>query len=278
MTPIIETKHLNCQSGYRYLLEDITWRVEPGQRWVILGQNGSGKTTLLSIIAGFKQATSGEVRLFGRAFDQHNILALRQQIGWASSSFFDRYYHREAALDIVLAGKSGTFSIDQGLTSADVRFAKRLLQAFGLKDKINRGYHTLSKGERQSVLIARALFVRPRLLLLDEPSAGLDVQARAHLLSVIEQLAQEPLLSIVYVTHYTEEIRETFDHLLLLREGRVFAQGLTADLFNQETLGHFLRHPVTIQDLPTGERLLSLDVPSSVAELLPRRTDDDLTS
>ena len=83
MTAIIETKHLNCQSGFRYLLEDINWTVQPGQRWVIFGQNGSGKTTLLSIIAGCKQATGGEVKLFGQPFTNSTILALRRQIGSA---------------------------------------------------------------------------------------------------------------------------------------------------------------------------------------------------
>ena len=271
MTAIIETKHLNCQSGFRYLLEDINWTVQPGQRWVIFGQNGSGKTTLLSIIAGCKQATGGEVKLFGQPFTNSTILALRRQIGWVSSSFFDRYYHRESALDIVLAGKSGTFSVEPGLTAADIRFAKHLLCSFNLKNKIDRGYHTLSKGERQSVLISRALFCRPKLLLLDEPSAGLDVQARAHLLAVLDQLAQDPALTIAYVTHYTEEIRPAFTHMLLLRDGHIFKQGALADLFTENVLSEFLRHPVTLKTLPAGERLLSLQVASDVGGLLQGR-------
>ena len=270
MIPIIEISHLSCQSGFRYLLEDITWTVQPGQRWVIFGQSGSGKTTLLSIIAGCKQATAGEIKLFGQPFTNGNILALRQQIGWVSSSFFDRYYHRESALDIVLAGKSGTFSVEPNLAAADIRFAKDLLKAFHLQDKINRGYHTLSKGERQSVLIARALFCRPRLLLLDEPSAGLDVQARAHLLAVLDQLAQDTALTIVYVTHYTEEIRPAFTHLLLLRDAHIFAQGTTAALFTESVLSDFLRHPVELKTLPDGERLLSLRISSDVENLLQR--------
>lgn len=270
MIPIIETNHLSCQSGLRYLLEDITWRVHSGQRWIIFGQNGSGKTTLLSIIAGCKQATGGEVKLFGQPFTNNTILALRQQIGWVSSSFFDRYYHRESALDIVLAGRSGTFSVEPGLTAGDIRFAKSLLKAFNLGGKIDRGYHTLSKGERQSVLIARALFCRPRLLLLDEPSAGLDVQARAHLLAVLDQLASDPHLTIVYVTHYTEEIRPAFDHMLLLRDGHIFAQGTTEALFTESVLSDFLSHPVQLKTLPDGERLLSLRISSDVGNLLQR--------
>lgn len=278
MTAIIETKHLSCQSGFRYLLEDVTWTVKPGQRWVIFGQNGSGKTTLLSIIAGFKQATGGEVKLFGQPFTNSTILAQRRQIGWVSSSFFDRYYHRESVLDIVLAGRSGTFSVEPQTTAADVRFAKHLLRSFNLKDKIDRGYHTLSKGERQSVLIARALFCRPKLLLLDEPSAGLDVQARAHLLAVLDQLAKDPTLTIVYVTHYTEEIRPAFTHMLLLRDGHIFKQGALTDLFTESVFSDFLRHPVTLKTLPAGEMLLSLAISADVGIACKGGETHDLSS
>ena len=110
---IIEAEHLCCKIGCRYLLEDITWRVKPGQRWVVFGMNGCGKTTLLSIIAGFWHFTDGSLKLFGQPLTEERLLKCRQRIGWVSSSFFDKYYSRESVMDIVLSGKSGTLGLDQ---------------------------------------------------------------------------------------------------------------------------------------------------------------------
>ena len=106
---IVETKHLNCKVGQKYLLQDITWRVQKGERWVVFGMNGCGKTTLLSIIAGFRQFTSGDVSVFGAPISDENILDIRRKIGWVSASYFDKYYTKESVMDIVLSGKYGTF-------------------------------------------------------------------------------------------------------------------------------------------------------------------------
>lgn len=268
VTAAVEIKGLSCQSGHRFLLEDIDWVVAPGERWVVFGENGSGKTTLLSIIAGFKQQTAGEVRIMGKPYDEENILISRQTIGWVSSSFFDRYYHQESALDIVLAGKSGTFSVDRGLTDEDIMWSKKLLRAFQVEDKRNRPFNTLSKGERQRVLIARALFAKPKLLLLDEPSAGLDIYARAHLLTVLQQLAENIQLTIIYVTHYVDELLpEVFDQALFLQKGRIFAKGSVQTLFSQAVMSQFLDYPIRIQEAENGLRL-TLEVSSEIGRIM----------
>ena len=174
--------------------------------------NGSGKTTLLSIIAGFRGYTSGSVNVFGSPYTEENILEKRKRVGWISSSFFDTYYQREAVLNIVLSGISGKLGMNRwAVTNDDIKRAKSLLIELGLKDKMHRTFDLLSKGERQNVLIARALISDPELLILDEPGTGLDVFAREYMLATVRALAANKERTIIYVTHYTEEILDIFD-------------------------------------------------------------------
>lgn len=265
---MIKATGLSCKSGYKYLLKDINWEVKKGEHWVVFGMNGSGKTTLLSIISGFKQPTSGSLEVFGQPYSQANILALRKRIGWVSSSFFDRFYTQEAALDIVLSGKFGTMSLDFDITSRDIRRAKKLLSELHLADKMNQPFHTMSKGERQNVLIARALLFEPEILVLDEPCTGLDVMARAHLLKTVADLAEHTEVTIIYVTHYTEEIMGIFNQALLLKQGHVYAQGETSVLFTQRQMSDFLGYPVQICSQKGQAMQLTVDVGSQVRNLL----------
>ena len=199
---IIDLKRIGCKAGYRYLLKDINWQVKKGEHWVVFGMNGSGKTTLLSIIAGFKHFSEGTLKIFGEEYSNENILDIRKRIGWVSASFFDRYYTKESALHIVLSGRNGTLGLDDDITLEDVRLAKELLTRLNLGDKINRTFDTFSKGERQNVLIARALISNPDILILDEPCTGLDVYNRSYLFDTIETLSQKNNLTIIYSINF----------------------------------------------------------------------------
>lgn len=243
---IIQTKNLSCQSGFRFLLKDVTWEVKRGEHWAVLGMNGSGKTTLLSIIAGYKQYTSGDVTVFGEHYDDENMLDFRKRIGWVSASFFDRFYTKESALNIVLSGKCGTLGINDDITCADVRRAKMLLRELGQADRLDTPFDMMSKGERQNVLIARALMIRPEILVLDEPATGLDIVARQRLNLMIKNLAEDTDMTIIYVTHYLEEITPEFQHILLLKSGRAYGQGLTKDYLTTETMSQFLDRSISI--------------------------------
>jgi len=243
---VITLEHVSCKCGYRYLLKDINWTVKQGEHWVVFGMNGSGKTTLLSMIAGFKQQTQGSIKVFGQKFSNENILALRQKIGWVSTSFFDKYYSRESALNIVLSGKNGTLGLDDDIILDDVRRAKQLLQHLNLGDKINRTFDTFSKGERQNILIARALINNPEILILDEPCSGLDIYNRSYLFNTLEKMSSQKKLTIIYVTHYIEEIHPLFQKMLLLKNGSVFAQEDIQKLMNDETFTTLLEYPVQL--------------------------------
>lgn len=244
---VIEAEGLCAQAGRRYLLKDINWQVKRGEHWVVFGMNGSGKTTLLSIIAGFRQYTAGELRIFGEPFTNAAILKQRQRIGFVSSSFFDRYFKHETAMEIVLSAQSGAFGLSPQITDQVVRRARELLTALQLADKSQLPYHFLSKGERQRVLIARALLTKPELLVLDEPCSGLDILAREQLQQAISQLAGQTETTLIYVTHYTEEILPVMHQALLLSHGRLWAMGAVEELFTAEKLSAFLGYPIAVR-------------------------------
>lgn len=242
MSVIIKAENLACQSGRRFLIHQINWEVKKGDHWILFGMNGCGKTTLLSIIAGFKGYTKGMLQVFGQEYNEENIFELRRRIGWVSSSFFDKYLSWESALSIVLSGVSGTLSMSKDITDADVKRARTLLKELRLGNKIDQPFALMSKGERQCVLIARALISNPEILILDEPGTGLDIYARDYVLRAIDDLAKNTDMTIIYVTHYAEEILPSFDKTLLMKEGRIFRQGTTEKLFTNEVFSEFMEY------------------------------------
>ena len=264
---LLRAQKLCICSGKRYLLHDIDWEVKRSEHWLVFGLNGSGKTTLLSAVSGFKSLTSGRLEVFGEPYNSANILANRRRIGWVSSSFFDKYYAHESALQIVLSGLSGTFGLDFHITAADVRLAKALLHELRLEGKVDAPFDLLSKGERQNVLIARALITHPEILVLDEPCTGLDVYAREHLLATVRQLAASEQVTILYVTHYPEEIQPFLSKTLLLRGGRCFASGDTAELLQSAVLSQLMNEEVDVLKDSSGAIYLTLDAPTAIPAL-----------
>lgn len=247
MEEVVRLEDLTCLAGNNALLSNVDWSVNKGEHWIVFGLNGSGKTTLLSIIAGFRGFSSGSVEVFGTPYTEDNILEKRKRVGWISSSFFDKYYQRESVLNIVLSGISGKLGKNTlDISNCDIKRAKSLLIELGLKDKLHRTFDLLSKGERQNVLIARALISDPELLILDEPGTGLDVFAREYMLATVKALADDPKRTIIYVTHYTEEILNIFDKCLLLKNGQIHAIGKSKDLFTDEKMSEFLDYPAKV--------------------------------
>ena len=243
---LVNVKKLTVKVGRRILLNDINWTVEPGQQWVVFGMNGSGKTTLLSAIAGYRHYSQGSISLFGEKVTEENILSMRKRVGLVSSSFFDNYYRNESAIEIILAGKTGMLGIDDSIDETDVGRAKDWLARFDLLEKADMPFCTLSKGQRQNVLLIRALFNEPEILILDEPCSGLDIDAREHVLDLVREIAREGKTAVIYVTHYTEELLDVFTHAIILKKGRAFAKGTMEECFGAETLGRLLERPVSV--------------------------------
>lgn len=226
MPPILDVSHLRVARGATTILHDVSWRILRGQHWVILGANGSGKTSLLKALTGFMSPTAGEFVVLGQRYGASDWRELRLKIGVVTSAFTLSIPPSEVALDTVVSGKYAQLDLWHRGTRADRSAALRLLRAGGLGALAHREWAYLSQGERQRVLIARALMARPRLLILDEPCAGLDPVARERFLQYLEGLARRRSSpALVLVTHHVEEITPGFTHALLLREGRVHAAG-----------------------------------------------------
>lgn len=250
---IIEMEQVYFQRKGRSILHNLSWRVKEGEHWAIVGLNGSGKTTLLNLVNGYLWPTSGTISVFGQRYGKVMIQEVRKKIGWVSSSLQLQLPGEATTEQIIIGGKKATIGYYDELSPSDEDDVIQLLDFFQCKNLFQRTYQTLSQGERQKVLIARALIAEPELLILDEPCTGLDLISREQVLSMIQQIAkQEKGPTLIYVTHHIEEILPCFSHTLLLRKGEVFQAGRTNQLLTTEQLSVFFQVPITVHQI--GQR------------------------
>lgn len=237
LQPILEISGLRIQRGGTIILDRVSWRVERGQHWVILGANGSGKTSLLSALTGYFMPTAGQISVLGQKYGQSDWRELRKLIGLVSSSVRQMMHDEEPALETVISGKYAMIDFWGRATAADRAKAKRILHRIECAHLAERPWLVLSQGERQRILIGRALMARPRLLILDEPCAGLDPAAREHFLQFLQRIGRRPdAPTLVVVTHHVEEIMPVFSHILILKNGRVLATGVKTRILSGELL------------------------------------------
>jgi iron complex transport system ATP-binding protein len=220
------------------LLADVDWVVRAGERWVVLGPNGSGKTTLLRVASLWLHPSSGTVDVLGHRLGRVDVRRLRTRIGLVSPAFADLLRPEVTAAEIVMAAREAALETWwHAYRDADRARALALLDRMGAAPLADRAFGTLSSGERQRVLLARSLWGDPGLVLLDEPTAGLDLGAREDLVGRLAALADDPTTPpTVLVTHHVEEIPPGFTHALALRAGRVVAAGPLADVVTAPTL------------------------------------------
>jgi iron complex transport system ATP-binding protein len=248
MVPLLELSAVRITRGRTHILRGVDWRVAQGENWVVLGANGSGKTTLLKALTGYMPPTSGEIALLGERYGESDWRELRLHVGVVMSAFVAAIPPAEPALDTVVSGKYAQLDLWHAGTGADRRAARRLLRSVGLGYLVAREWAYLSQGERQRVLIARALMAKPRLLILDEPCAGLDPVAREKFLRFVQQLARQKAgPALVLVTHHVEEIMPAFTHALLIRGGRVLAAGRSRQVLTSANLAATFRAPLRLQ-------------------------------
>ncbi|MGC5326756.1 ABC transporter ATP-binding protein [Brevibacillus sp. SYSU BS000544] len=229
------------------ILKDVSWQVKENEHWCMVGLNGSGKTTLLNMINGYLWPTRGSIQVLGHTFGEVDLRDLRKQIGWVSSSLQQKLYGNETALDIVLSGKFASIGLYDRTDAKDREEVQELLEFLGCGKLSYRTYNTMSQGERQKILIARALIASPKLLILDEPCSGLDMFAREHLLRTIETIAHKPdAPTMIFVTHHIEEILPVFSQTLLMREGSVFHAGTTKETITSSVLSEFFGVPMVV--------------------------------
>lgn len=226
---ILDIRDVSYRIGGKLILNKVSWRLEEGQHWVVLGPNGAGKTSLLKIACGYIWANAGG-RIYRKGRALVNLRELRESIGWVTISLTDQIPPGEVVARTVVSGKFAQIGLreftGQQPEEGDFVRARRYLAEMGCAHAAQQQFGTLSQGEKQRVLIARARMARPLLLILDEPCAGLDPGGREILLESVQNLAKvQPDMGLVLVTHHIEEIMPVFENVLVLSEGQIIANG-----------------------------------------------------
>ncbi|WP_449538706.1 ABC transporter ATP-binding protein [Ferdinandcohnia sp. Marseille-Q9671] len=246
---VLDLKNVSLQRNEKKILQDINWEIKRGEHWVLYGLNGSGKTELLKLINAYNFPTSGKANVLGFVFGKTYLgEELRKKIGFVSTSLQEKFYPTNNAFEVVLSGAFASIGLYETPTDDMRKRAIELLEQLGCIGYANRDYSTLSQGEKQRILIARALMAQPSILILDEPTNGLDFIAREQLLDSVKKLVNEKdSPTIIYVTHHIEEILPVFNKTLLLKSGEVFALGETSEVITSETLSEYFNLPVHVK-------------------------------
>ncbi len=238
MSTVLNLQNVSVMRGGRNILDNVSWIVNEGERWVVLGPNGAGKSTLLSVAAARLHPTVGQVEILDETLGSVDVFELRPRIGLSSGATATQIPDREKVSDAVMTAAyavSGRWKEEYDALDGDR--AQELLQDWGVDALAERQFGSLSDGERKRTLIARALMTDPELLLLDEPGAGMDIAGREDLVERLTTLAVDPYApATVLITHHLEEIPAGFTHALMLRDGRVVASGPIAQIITENNL------------------------------------------
>lgn len=249
MEPLIRLADISfVRDGHR-ILEGVHFEAYHGQHWAILGPNGAGKTTLVSMIAGRQFPSSGYVEVLEEALGDVEVADLHAQIGLCSTAVLKKIPFHEKLFDVVLNASYGVISSGrhQDFDDIDRERAWNLMRAFGVDHLADRRIATLSDGERQRMMMCRALMSDPEILILDEPAAGVDLGAREELMSALSELAvdeRSPLMLLV--THHVEEIPRAFTHVMLMKNGHIAYAGPISEVLTSENLSAVFDVPLTV--------------------------------
>jgi len=269
MQSIIELSNVSLRRQKKDILTGISWKISAGEHWAFVGPNGSGKTMTLRIIIGDIWPTDGSVSVLAHPFGSYDLRQLRQEIGWVSWLLqYDFMQKADSALEVVASGYFASLGLfGEDCPDSVKEKAHAVMTLMECKHLAGREFTRLSYGEQKRLLIARALINDPKLLVLDEPCIGLDLEARERFLAAVESLTSKPASpAIVFVTHHTEEIMPFVSHCHFIREGRTLYQGRKVDLMTGSALSELFN--VRLRVDCSGERYWTQILhPGSSAEI-----------
>ena len=245
MEDIISLDHVSYIRNGKYILKDVNWHVKRGEHWVILGPNGSGKTTTLNMVNGYIFPSEGHVKVMEFEFGHSSIIELRKRIGWVSSALSQYIPVNDYPLHIVLRGQFASLGLWEKVDDADVARANEILDMLKIRHLSDRKYGMLSQGEKQKVLIGRALMNHPDIIIFDEAFNGLDIFARRDMEETITELSNSDI-TFILVTHNTDEILPVFNKALLIKHGEVHSQGNIDDMIQYDNLSDFYGEDVDV--------------------------------
>ena len=244
---------VQVRTGENPILGPVSITVGQGQQWALLGPNGSGKTTLLSVAGAWRQPSAGSACVLGERLGRVDVRILRARIGHVGQTVSRAIRPTQRVLDVVLTGRSSTLEMWwQPVGSDDLAEGNRRLAQVGCEGLADHALGTCSQGERQRVLLARAMFGRPELLLFDEPAAGLDLPGREMLLAAMSAVRDGGSTTTITATHHLEELPHATTHAALLRHGRLVVAGTVDEVLTDAWLGETFGLPVRVTRDPHG--------------------------
>ncbi len=240
MTPVAVLQDVSVIRDGRPIVDQVDWTIEADQRWVVLGRNGCGKTTLMQVLSMYLHPSLGTVEVLGERLGRTDVRTLRRRIGMTSAALANQFRTDLTCTEVVMCAKNAALEPWWHRYDDDDRAqARRQLERFGVGRHAEQTIGTVSSGERQRVLLARALMTDPGIVLLDEPTAALDLPGREELIAALSALAADPIAPPqVLVTHHLEEIPPGFTHVVMLRNGAVTAIGPLAETLTSEAVSY----------------------------------------
>ena len=220
---IVEMKNVTIKYGEKIILNKINWCVNQGERWALLGPNGAGKSTLLSLINGDNpQAYANDIILFDvQRGSGESIWDIKKKTGFVSPELFQYFPNESSCLHVVESGYTDSLGLFKRSDPEKANQAKRWLQLFHVETCADKPFKHVSASTQRLCLLARALIKNPTLLILDEPFQGLDNQQQEQLKRLIDEICKASDLTLIYVSHYAQEIPDSVQFRLKLEEGCV---------------------------------------------------------
>lgn len=236
---ILKAENISIIRDGHYIIKDISFSVNQGENWAIIGRNGSGKSFMLKILSTLVYPSEGEITIYGKKFGETNIWDLRKKIGVVSDRLQQTYNGNTCVQDVILSGFFSSIGLHQDIEDWQIERVKEIMDFLRLTPMANRPFESLSQGEQKRALIGRALVFKPQLIILDEPCSGLDIASRDDFLKFLREMIAEGM-QIIFVTHHIEEIIPEISHVMLMEKGRIYKSGKKEDMMKRKQLRYIL--------------------------------------
>ncbi|NLM19376.1 MAG: ATP-binding cassette domain-containing protein [Clostridiaceae bacterium] len=232
---MIEYKNVSFIRDGNVIIDNISFKIDQDENWVVLGPNGAGKSVLFSMLMAYNIPTKGQIKAFGKTFGEYNWNKIKSRIGIVSSTMarFESVLNRMRIFEIILSGLKRTIGIYDRITEAEKEKTAKFIAQLGFESMQYKDYRNLSAGEKKKTMILRSLITEPDILILDEPCSSLDLFQKEQILQTLSKIKNT---NMIYITHDITEIIPEFDHVMMLKEGKILIQGKKKEILNQQNL------------------------------------------
>jgi iron complex transport system ATP-binding protein len=251
MTAAVDIVQLSLNYGKTAVLKDVSFSVNRGEFFIIIGPNGSGKTSLIKSIAGIEQPRNGQIDILGRPLPDYGRKALARKVALVPQTAPTDFPFTVA--ETVLMGRAPHLGLLGLESESDLKIVRQVMEFTGVTELADRKIAHLSGGERQRAFVARAVCQSSEIILLDEPTASLDLAYQSRLMDLMEALKNDRGATIVMVSHDVNLAALYADRLLLLKDGRIMSQGRPSDVLTYETLEKVYNCTLLVDQSPLGD-------------------------